>query len=223
MAGFVYIFSNPLFSRIKIGKSTKDPTKDRLNELNRETGTPENYKCEYYVFVGDEHGLEMHMHKVFAAFRPQNNKEYFEVNILEAINRIRDEAPKFGGIKYEEIYYKDLKKISQPNGDLYEGTVKDGIWHGYGTYTHASGNKYVGEWKDGKKHGQGTFTWTNGIKYVGEYKDDKKHGQGTFTHANGDEYVGEWKDRNKHGQGTYTHANGNKYVGMWRDDKLVSK
>ena len=54
MAGFVYILSNPLFTRIKIGK----PTKDRLNELNSETDTPEKYKCEYNAFVGDKHGLE---------------------------------------------------------------------------------------------------------------------------------------------------------------------
>mgnify|MGYP001270521783 CR=1 FL=1 len=55
MAGFVYIMSNPLFDRIKIGKSTKDPTKDRLNELNRETGIPENTN------VNIMHSLEMNM------------------------------------------------------------------------------------------------------------------------------------------------------------------
>ena len=134
------------------------------------------------------------MHRAFDAFRPANNREFFEVNIWEAISRIRDEAPKFGGIKYEEIYYKDLKKILHPNGDLYEGTVKNGIRHGYGTYTHAIGEQYVGEWQDGKKHGQGTYTYANGDEYVGEWQDGKKHGQGTYTHADGEQYVGEYKD-----------------------------
>jgi hypothetical protein len=43
LAGFVYVMSNPAFpDRIKIGKSKKDPTTDRVNELNQ-TGVPEAY------------------------------------------------------------------------------------------------------------------------------------------------------------------------------------
>ena len=113
MAGFVYIMSNPLFDRIKIGKSTKDPTKDRLNELNRETGIPEKYKCEYYAFVGDEHGLEFSIHKQFSHERPNPKREFFEVSIPEAIIAIRKTATKFGGIKYEEIYYISPEEIAE--------------------------------------------------------------------------------------------------------------
>ena len=119
MAGFVYIMSNPLFDRIKIGKSTKDPTKDRLNELNRETGIPEKYKCEYYAFVGDEHGLEFSIQKQFSHQRPNPKREFFEVSIPEAIIAIRKTATKFGGIKYEEIYYDDLKTVSFEHGFIY--------------------------------------------------------------------------------------------------------
>ena len=113
MAGFVYIMSNPLFDWIKIGKSTKDPTKDRLNELNRETGTPEKYKCEYYAIVGDEHGLEFSIHKQFSHQRPNPKREFFEVSIPEAIIAIRKTATKFGGIKYEEIYYISPEEIAE--------------------------------------------------------------------------------------------------------------
>ena len=105
--------SNPLFDRIKIGKSTKDPTKDRLNELNRETGIPEKYKCEYYAFVGDEHGLEFSIHKQFSHQRPNPKREFFEVSIPEAIIAIRETATKFGGIKYEEIYYISPEEIAE--------------------------------------------------------------------------------------------------------------
>ena len=105
--------SNPLFDRIKIGKSTKDPTKDRLNELNRETGIPEKYKCEYYAFVGDEHGLEFSIHKQFSHERPNPKREFFEVSIPEAIIAIRKTATKFGGIKYEEIYYISPEEIAE--------------------------------------------------------------------------------------------------------------
>ena len=54
MAGFIYIMSNSAFPNLlKIGKSTKDPTKDRVSELNQ-TGVPEPFKVEYYALVEDE-------------------------------------------------------------------------------------------------------------------------------------------------------------------------
>jgi hypothetical protein len=113
MAGFVYIMSNPLFDRIKIGKSTKDPTKDRLDELNRETGTPEKYKCEYYAFVGDEHGLERAVHREVFNKRPNPKREFFEVSVPEAISEIRRLATNYEGIKLEEIYYKSPEEIAE--------------------------------------------------------------------------------------------------------------
>ena len=114
MAGFVYIMSNPLFpSRVKIGLSTKDPTIDRTNQLSKETGVPEPFKCEYYAFVGDERGLEQRVHKELDKKRPNKQKEFFEVTVPLAISTIRRLADSFGGIKYEESFYKsnDLKGI----------------------------------------------------------------------------------------------------------------
>ena len=44
MAGFVYVMSNPSLSEglLKIGKSDKDPTKYRVDELQT-TGVPEPF------------------------------------------------------------------------------------------------------------------------------------------------------------------------------------
>ena len=59
MSGFIYVMTNPAFpDLIKIGKSQKDPTTDRVNELNQ-TGVPEPFKVEYYAFVGDENKFEL--------------------------------------------------------------------------------------------------------------------------------------------------------------------
>ena len=109
MAGFVYIMSNPLFSRIKIGYSSKDPTGERLAQLNSETGTAEDYKCEYYAYVEDEKGLELEVHKKFSHARV--HKEFFEVSILEAISMIQECADDYGGIKFEEQFFKEIHKI----------------------------------------------------------------------------------------------------------------
>ena len=102
-----------MWDRIKIGKSTKDPTKDRLNELNRETGIPEKHKCEYYAYVVDEHGLERAVHREFFNKRPNPKREFFEVSVPEAISEIRRLATNYGGIKLEEIYYKSPEEIAE--------------------------------------------------------------------------------------------------------------
>ena len=64
MAGFIYIMSNPAYSRIKIGKSAQDPTKYRAKELYQ-TGVPEPMKVEYSALVEDEGLLERLVHQRF--------------------------------------------------------------------------------------------------------------------------------------------------------------
>ena len=46
-----------------------------------------------------------------------------------------------------------------------------------GLYTYASGDKYVGELKEGMFHGQGTFTFANGIIKKGLWKNDEFVGE----------------------------------------------
>ena len=59
MAGFVYIMSNPAFpGLLKIGRSRKDPTIDRVNELSLSVGVPQPFKVEYSAFVENNELLE---------------------------------------------------------------------------------------------------------------------------------------------------------------------
>ena len=105
MAGFIYIMSNPAFPNlIKIGKSKKDPTTDRVNELNQ-TGVPEPFKVEYFAFVGNDDGLESYIHKKYYNKRPNKKREFFAVSIPNAINAIKEGAENYGGLKYEEIFH----------------------------------------------------------------------------------------------------------------------
>jgi hypothetical protein len=56
------------------------------------------------------------------------------------------------------------KKIPYDKGE-YNGQVSiDDKPDGEGTYTSADGDQYVGGWKNGLKHGYGTYTWSNGAK-----------------------------------------------------------
>ena len=105
LAGFVYIMSNPAFpDLIKIGMSKKDPTKDRVSELNQ-TGVPQPFKVEYYAYVEDESLLERLLHQKFEDERPNKNREFFNTNPAIAINALKELASIHSPIKYEEIYF----------------------------------------------------------------------------------------------------------------------
>lgn len=122
MAGFIYIMSNPAFPNLlKIGKSKKDPTTDRVNELNQ-TGVPQPFKVEYYAFVEDEDYLERAVHQMFASRRPNKNREFFSIDCVEAIEAIRQLSEPSGlplegmaasKIKYEEVFYTSPEQIAE--------------------------------------------------------------------------------------------------------------
>ena len=201
MSGFVYIMSNPLFSRIKIGRSSKDPTKDRLKQLNSETGTAGDYKCEYFAFVEDEKKLELAVHRALAEERV--HKEFFEVSVSHAIEVIREHAEKFDSMKYEEVYFKNIRSINYQNGNIYTGEtdLNSGLRDGYGTLKKADGSiEYQGSYEQGNHHGKGTFNFqfkgSDGSpsfsRYEGKWANGKKHGYGEHTFYKGNSTEGDF-------------------------------
>jgi hypothetical protein len=103
--------SNPAFpDLLKIGKSKKDPTQDRVSELNQ-TGVPEPFRVEYYAFVENEDALETLAHKHFSAKRPNKKREFFSVDCAVAINTIRDLAMRHSSIKFEEVFYVSPEEL----------------------------------------------------------------------------------------------------------------
>lgn len=111
MAGFVYVMSNPAFpDLLKIGKSKKDPTEDRVSELNQ-TGVPQPFKVEYHAYVQDEDLIERLVHKNFKDQRPNKKREFFSVSCVVAINKVRDLAKDNSSIKYEEVFYVSPEEL----------------------------------------------------------------------------------------------------------------
>lgn len=118
----------------------------------------------------------------------------------------------------------------------YDGYIKNGKKHGYGTMNYNNGKKYKGDWKYGKENGQGTLYYASNdkykrSKYEGQFNSGNRQGEGTLywksgtyykgdfendvingfgeQHWTGDGwYKGQWKDGEKHGSGEYRDAGG---------------
>ncbi|KAK8945025.1 hypothetical protein KSP39_PZI008012 [Platanthera zijinensis] len=102
------------------------------------------------------------------------------------------------------------------NGDVYEGELRRGRFHGTGVYYYNTGGMYEGEWIDSKFDGHGVQTWTDGSKYKGHFKKGLSHGFGIYQDHAGVLYAGEWVNGQSHGYGMQTYEDGSCYVGQYK-------
>jgi hypothetical protein len=129
-------------------------------------------------------------------------------------------------------------RVSNGDGDLYEGGFKNDRKHGTGVMRFATGQVYEGKyirgemiegkmtyedgsvyegcWFDGMRHGRGKCTFIDGSQYEGDFEEDAFHGDGQFTWSDGGWYLGEWFDGEMHGNGTEIQPNGSvRHNGEW--------
>ena len=79
------------------------------------------------------------------------------------------------------------------DGGIYEGTFRNGLQHGTGTYTLPNGYQYSGDWVDGEIRGNGVAYFPNGSSYEGSFVKGKPEGIGKITFADGGTYEGSWR------------------------------
>ncbi len=77
-------------------------------------------------------------------------------------------------------------------GGTYSGSLKNGIPHGQGRWSHPGGLTYVGEFTEGSVTGYGTMTLPSGDRYVGTVLKGVPHGQGKLTKVDGTVQDGNW-------------------------------
>ena len=111
------------------------------------------------------------------------------------------------------------------NGDMYEGTIKDGKWHGKGKFVWTSGDVYEGEFNMGLRHGKGKYLYSNGDSYEGGWINDVQNGNGTYIIA-GNTYKGVFVEGVLEGEGTVVFKNGDTYKGyfvhnLYHDDEAI--
>ena len=118
--GIVYVISNPVMSCIKIGQSSKNDLDKRLTDLYT-TGVPMPFKCEYLAEVANEKFVETQLHKIFASFRINNKREFFDIDpqpVIEAIKlaEIKNLTPKTENYTEEENI--EIEKIAKKQGTI---------------------------------------------------------------------------------------------------------
>jgi hypothetical protein len=130
-----------------------------------------------------------------------------------------DEKTTFVGQIKNDTFHGEGTLYYNDTGDLYKGTFKNGLTHGYGEMHFYNGNTYIGDFYEGQMHGKGTYINNNGYIYEGNFIVGCLLGEGKLFDVNGELlYEGEFLNSLPHGFGL-SYSNGKvNYVGRWNQN-----
>lgn len=108
--GFIYIMSVPSFQNVlKIGKTTRLPGY-RAAELSSSTSVPQPFVLEWHRFVEkDLDTIEARIHQELAANRINNDREFFQMTVSQAINKINEIVDGHFAYRFGETTYRNSK------------------------------------------------------------------------------------------------------------------
>ena len=87
--GFIYVASNEsMQGLLKIGRSKNHPDQ-RMQELAG-TGVPTPFHLAYLALVEDHEAAELRLHQLFNESRVSQNREFFKLDVREALPKIRE-------------------------------------------------------------------------------------------------------------------------------------
>jgi len=92
--GLIYILSNPSFREglIKIGRTTRSAEERAWEIYVQATGVPEKFKVEHREFTFNCIAAEEAIHEKLKKYRVNEFREFFDLDIEEAIETIRQEV-----------------------------------------------------------------------------------------------------------------------------------
>lgn len=112
------------------------------------------------------------------------------------------------------------RKVTDDEGNVYEGELRDGVRHGTGRMEWIDGTVYEGDFREGKIHGSGKMSDPDGEVYTGTFDSEIRHGYGNLVFQNGDVYEGSFVKGVISGEGSYQEkATGNSYSGLFLKGK----
>ena len=104
-------------------------------------------------------------------------------------------------------------------GDRFEGSMKQSVIEGYGSYIGVNGDRYDGEFVNGLPQGSGFSEAADGELYKGMFKAGVRHGEGTLIDTNADEFEGVFLDGVLQGWGSWRDSDGSRFDGQFEAGK----
>lgn len=120
-----------------------------------------------------------------------------------------------GELKYARVFL--------PNGDIYEGELRDSMFNGQGKLISKNNEIYEGNFVNGEKTGNGKIIFGDGTVYEGQLENGEFKGDGKMTWINGYEYDGEFNGRFLNGKGTLKCPNRDVYEGDFENSYFHGK
>ncbi|MEM7600387.1 MAG: GIY-YIG nuclease family protein [Verrucomicrobiota bacterium] len=103
--GYIYILQNPSLSEshLKIGRTERDP-EQRAAEISGSTGVPTPFEVVWWSESVDCHLAETLLHHELAPYRTNTTREFFDLELKDAIRvarrAIRRSGGEVGGLSY---------------------------------------------------------------------------------------------------------------------------
>lgn len=108
--GWIYVLTNEhMPGLVKIGQTANEPH-IRASELHT-TGVPSAFEIEYKGLYEDYIIIERSVHRALSTYRVSSNREFFRIDVAEAIVVIRKVAP--SAPKREETKKERLQQVEQ--------------------------------------------------------------------------------------------------------------
>jgi hypothetical protein len=110
-------------------------------------------------------------------------------------------------------------RVTWDTGEVFEGTMVNGLRSGKGSFTWANGQRYDGDWVQDKPTGQARVHFANGNDFEGPVVEAVPQGQGRMRYASGDTFDGIFKNGEPDQMGVYVWRSGQRYDGTWKDGR----
>ena len=183
------------------------------------------------LFPEEDVQLQIKAHKMFRSISEAYSeiKKHYQNHSRTNFSNDQPEYPDYSGQfsnmddDWAETAQSEVAQFVSrewPNGDKYEGMLKNELCHGRGIFTYFNGDVYAGEFRFGKREGEGKLTFSKGGQYVGGFVDDQMSGRGKLIFPNGDHYFGQFANDQFHGEGVLV-ADEKVYAGEWEYGGLL--
>ena len=110
-------------------------------------------------------------------------------------------------------------RVFLPNGDIYEGEMRNSTFNGKGKLTYANGDIYEGDFINGEKNGNGKIIFEDKTEYEGAFEKGEFKGNGKMKWINGNEYSGSFDGPKFCGFGVLSNSSCDIYEGIF-DNKI---